>query len=149
MLKNKFIFILFFIGFSLSSCKSTHDSNYKSFKLNDIFSTKVNNIKDEKTFKLSNDSPKYKDFTLANARYNIKKAILSHPTFQKNIYSYQILKSNNKIAEASKAQVNFQAVGGLARQDEENTLGASGSINVVKLLYDYGAVDQGFKSSRS
>ena len=36
----------------------------------------------------------------------------------------------------------------MARLEDQNTLGASGSVNLIKLLYDYGATDQALESQK-
>ncbi len=91
--------------------------------------------------------PKYNSFTFNNARTNIKKAVISHPKFSRNLESIKIAKSNSKILKTNKeTQINFQAISGLSRQDEKNEIGLTGTINIVKLLYDYGSTDLAIKA---
>ena len=74
---------------------------------------------------------------------------MNHPIYQKKLASLEIAKSNIGLVKSSKnLQVNFGVLGGLARQDEQNELGLSGSINFTKLLHDYGAIDQAIKSEK-
>ena len=135
------ILILGMISFLTASCQTFDEKIFKSSSFFSDNSKLDFDITSQPN--LSKIKPKYNEFTVRNANSNIKKAILAHPSHQKNIASFEVLKSNNKIAEASlKPQVNFQGIGGLVRADEKNNLGASGSVNLIKLIYDYGATEQ-------
>ena len=139
------ILILGMISFLTASCQTFDEKIFKSSSFFSDNSKLDFDITSQPN--LSKIKPKYNEFTARNANSNIKKAILAHPSHRKNIASFEILKSNNKITEASlKPQINFQGVGGLLRVDEENNLGASGSVNLIKLLYDYGATEQAIKA---
>ena len=139
------ILILGMISFLTASCQTFDEKIFKSSSFFSDNSKLDFGIMSQPN--LSKIKPKYNEFTVRNANSNIKKAILAHPSHQKNIASFKILKSNNKIAEAGlKPQVNFQGIGGLVRADEKNNLGASGSVNLIKLIYDYGATEQAIKA---
>ena len=139
------ILILGMISFLTASCQTFDEKIFKSSSF--LLDNSNLDVSLTSQLNLSKIKPKYNEFTVRNANSNIKKAILAHPSHQKNIASFKILKSNNKIAEAGlKPQVNFQGIGGLVRADEENNLGASGSVNLIKLLYDYGATEQAIKA---
>ncbi len=134
--------ILFILLF-LVGCQTNNFDPFKSFHTN-INSEQIKSI--EKKY-ASRKNPKYDKFLSRNAEKNVKKAILSHPLFIRNLVSLEIAKSNkNVVRSAKETQINIQAIGGFARQDEDNELGVSSSVNVTRLIHDYGAVDQSIKA---
>ena len=134
------------LSFVLIGCQT---NNFDVFNLgeNINYNSSINNKRHFTDLKLS--VPKYKSFSSNNAQANVKKAIRAHPSFHRNVASLEQRKSDIKQVEASKeSQINFQALGGFSSADEENQLGLTGSVNFVKVLYDYGAIDQAIKAEK-
>ena len=141
-----FFHIFICLSFVLIGCQT---NNFDVFNLgeNINYNDSINNKRHFSDLKLS--VPKYKSFSSNNAQANVKKAIRAHPSFHRNVASLEQRKSDIKQVEASKeSQINFQALGGFSRADEENQLGLTGSVNFVKVLYDYGAIDQAIKAEK-
>ena len=141
-----FFHIFVCLSFVLIGCQS---NNFDVFNLreNINYDYSINKKNSFSVLKLS--TPKYKSFSSNNAQANVKKAIRAHPSFHRNVASLDQRKSDIKQVEASKeSQINFQALGGFSRTDEENQLGLTGSVNFVKILYDYGAIDQAIKAEK-
>ena len=102
---------------------------------------KHQSIKDEE-IKVSRSNPTFKAFNQSNIFYNIKTAIQNHPSVQGANFNVKSAKQNIKTVESGKnTQVNFQALSGVSRENQKNTFGALGSMNISRLLFDYGALD--------
>ncbi len=138
--------MLLFLSFFLFGCQTNNFDIFNTHK----FTNNSKEISSSFSFQNRNSKPpKYNSFSTKNAKTNIKKAILYHPTFKKSLASLAQRKSNIKQIKASKeSQINFQALGGYAWVDENNELGLTGSVNYSKLLYDYGAVDQAVEAEK-
>ena len=74
---------------------------------------------------------------------------MAHPVYLRGLASLSQKQTNVKLVQSSKeSQINIQALGGYAWVDESNEIGVTGSINYVKLIYDYGAIDQAIEAEK-
>ena len=121
---------------------SSNNNGEKAKSFTDFFDQfKPQSVKDEK-INVSRSNPTFKSFSRSNVRHNVRTAIMAHPSVQAAMYSVKSAKLNIKTVAAGKStQVNFQALGGLTRDNQSNTFGAAGSVNVSRLLFDSGALD--------
>ncbi|PQM57007.1 MAG: hypothetical protein CML39_01610 [Rhodobacteraceae bacterium] len=161
VLKNKIILILAF--FLLAGCQTSSqklpdlltgifkpgkshenlskDDPKQSFFGNFLDRFKPSKIEDE-TIRVSQANPAFKAFKQSNAFYNIMTAVKSHPSVQSAMSNVKSAKMNIRTVESGKnTQVNFQALSGVSRDNSSNTFGAVGSLNISRLLFDYGATD--------
>ena len=122
----------------LASCQS-NSLNNQNYINNDIKLTRVINDKIPNL--------KLLPFEAKNAQKNIIKAVKYNPSIQALKKQLSLLKANKKGSLALKEnQISFRGLGGIVRSNEENEIGGSASINLSRLLYDYGSTDQSIKS---
>ncbi len=109
------------------------DNFFDQFKPNEI---------ENEIISVNRSKPTFKTFKQSNVFYNVKTAVTSHPSVQSAMFNVKAAKLNIQTVEAGKkTQVSAQALGGINRDNSSNTLGAVGSLNVSRLLFDYGAID--------
>ena len=119
----------------------TRDGSKQSSFANFLDQFKPIKIENE-TINVSRSNPTFRDFKQSNAFYNIMTAVKSHPSVQSAMSTVESAKMNIKTVEAGKStQVNFQALSGVSRDNSSNTFGAVGSLNISRLLFDYGAIE--------
>ena len=98
---------------------------------------------------VSINSPKFKTFNRNNLSYNILTAVNYHPAVQSSMANVRSAKMTVKAVESGKnTQVSFQALSGLIRENSSNSFGAAGTLNVSRLLFDAGAIDNSILSQK-
>ena len=87
-------------------------------------------------------NPNFKAFNQRNAFYNILQAVKSHPSVLSHQANTRAAKLTIETLKSGKdTQVNAQALSGVNRDNSKNSFGAVGSLNISKLLFDYGSLD--------
>ncbi len=161
MIIKKIILTFFVI---LVGCQSTNifddnkisklAKNGNSDNLNfNYISNLVNNFKSNSSYhnkaNVKKYNPKFKKFSKSNIQHNILLAVKFHPSVLSAVSNINASKMAIETVKSGKeTQVNFQGLGGLSRDNETNTLGAVGSVNVSRILYDYGALDSSILSQK-
>ena len=94
-------------------------------------------------------NPSFKVFNQKNAFYNVLQAVKSHPSVLSAQANTRAAKLTIDTLKSGKdTQVNAQALSGINRDNSKNSFGAVGSLNVSKLLYDYGALENSILSQK-
>ena len=69
----------------------------------------------------------------------MRAAVNYHPSVRSALSNVKASKlAINTVESGKKTQISFHALGGITRDNSSNTAGAVGSINLSKLLYDFG-----------
>ena len=150
VLRNNILLMLTF--FLLVGCQTSNQNFADEPKANPfggLFDRFKLSVPEEERISVRHVRPKFKAFKRANVSYNLLTAVKSHPSVQSAVSKVKAAKMNIKTVESGKStQISFQALGGLNRANAANTFGAVGSINVSRLLFDYGALDSTILSQK-
>ena len=93
--------------------------------------------------------PNFKVFNQKNAFYNVLQAVKSHPSVLSAQANTRAAKLTIETLKSGKdTQVNAQALSGVNRDNSKNSFGAIGSLNISKLLFDYGSLDNSILSQK-
>jgi len=150
--------LVFFIIVFLSSCQTNRKDNSNLISQlfnNDSQKTDIkqpfwktlldknfSNVMEDEPLNILVNKPKFKKFSQKNSKYNLRSAVNYHPSVRSALSNVKASKlAINTVESGKKTQISFQALGGITRDNSSNTAGAVGSINLSKLLYDFGAID--------
>ena len=157
--------LVFFIIVFLSSCQTNRkeNSNLISQLFNNdsqksdvkqpfwktLFDKNFSNVMEDEPLDVLVNKPKFKKFLKKNSNFNLRAAVNYHPSVRSALSNVKASKlAINTVESGKKTQISFQALGGITRDNSSNTAGAVGSINLSKLLYDYGALDNSILSQK-
>ncbi len=164
---HKIFFTLIFLV--IASCQSSNHKLLKLFNNNpqnisqkddnsgqsfsNSFSSFFENFKtspiENESILVGRSNPSFKVFNQKNAFYNVLQAVKSHPSVLSAQANTRAAKLTIETLKSGKdTQVNAQALSGISRDNSKNSFGAIGSLNVSKLLYDYGALDNSILSQK-
>ncbi len=145
-------FYKFFIILSLALNIGCQSNN---FSLNNRFDSffkhnENKNLKNEiKNISISRKKVNFLPFTRNNAKINILKAVNNHPLVKLSEKRLQLTKSGISTTLAQKeTQIILQGLAGVNRENSENLTGASGSVTLSKILYDFGSLDNAVLSQK-
>ncbi len=131
--------------FLLTSCQSNSFSNKDFFKKAMTLSEEEPQLTSFINYKKPNLN--LLPFMEKNIQHNIVQAVKNNPSMLAFNDQLSQLNADKKGAMALKEnKINFRGLGGIVRQDEKNEIGASASLNITRLLYDYGSTNQSIKS---
>ena len=147
--------LVFFIIVFLSSCQTNrkdnsnlisqlfnNDSQKSDIKQpfwNTLLDKNFSNVMEDEPLNILVNKPKFKKFSQKNSKYNLRSAVNYHPSVRSALSNVKASKlAINTVESGKKTQISFQALGGITRDNSSNTAGAVGSINLSKLLYDFG-----------